>query len=163
MVALEQEIASIIRFVLDATGNALTPYYKQVPEDFVVPSVYFPQPVFTMRGETFATYALEYEWHIKFFASEDDEAQANAATALNAICAERLLVPLINEEGGYIGRGVRLKDPELSKADDNAYQLKLRWASRRPYNAMPYQKMMSYNLSIYTDDAYRAAVSKINE
>lgn len=162
MVVLEQEIASIIRFILDST-TGLTPYYHQVPESFVVPSVYFPQPVFMSRGETFATYALEYDWLIKFFASTDAEAQANAAIALNAICAARRLVPLIDESGQPVGRGVRLKDPELKKADDNAYQIELRWDSRRPYNAEEYQKMMHYNLDIYTDEAYRAAVTKITE
>lgn len=75
----------------------------------------------------------------------------------------RLLVPLIDEQGQPVGRGVRLKDPELSKADDNAYQIRLQWDSRRPYNAVEYQKMMHYDLNIYTDDAYLAAVSKITE
>lgn len=162
MVALEQEIASIIRLILDAT-TGLTPYYQQVPDSFMVPAVYFPQPIFTARGETFLTYALEYDWFVKFFASTDGEAQAHAARALNAICAARLLVPLIDEQGQPVGRGVRLKDPELSKADDNAYQIRLQWDSRRPYNAVEYQKMMHYDLNIYTDDAYRAAVSKITE
>lgn len=162
MVALEQEIASIIHFILDAT-DGLTPYYQQVPDSFIVPAVYFPQPVFTARGETFLTYALEYDWFVKFFASTNGEAQAHAATALNAVCAARLLVPLIDEQGEAIGRGVRLKDPELSKADDNAYQIRLRWDSHRPYNALEYQKMVHYDLSIYTDDAYHAAVSKIRE
>lgn len=162
MVALEQEIASIIRFILDAT-TGLTPYYQQVPDSFIVPAVYFPQPVFAARGETFLTYALEYDWFVKFFASTDGEAQAHAARALNAICAARLLVPLIDEQGQSVGRGVRLKDPELSKVDDNAYQIRLQWDSRRPYNAVEHQKMMHYDLNIYTDDAYRAAVSKITE
>lgn len=162
MVALEQEIASIIRFILDAT-DGLTPYYQQVPDSFIVPAVYFPQPVFTARGETFLTYALEYDWFVKFFASTNGEAQAHAAAALNAVCAARLLVPLIDEQGQAVGRGVRLKDPELSKADDNAYQIRLRWDSHRPYKALEYQKMVHYDLSIYTDDAYRAAVKKIRE
>ena len=162
MVALEQEIASIIRFILDAT-TGLTPYYQQVPDSFTVPAVYFPQPIFAARGETFLTYALEYDWFVKFFASTDGEAQAHAARALNAICAARLLVPLIDEQGQPVGRGVRLKDPELSKADDNAYQIRLQWDSRRPYNAVEDQKMMHYDLNIYTDDAYLAAVSKITE
>lgn len=162
MVALEQEIASIIRFILDAT-TGLTPYYQQVPDSFFVPAVYFPQPIFSARGETFLTYALEYDWFIKFFARTSGEAQARAATALNAICAARMLVPLIDEHGRPTGRGVRLKDPELSKADDNAYQIRLRWDSRRPYNSVEYQKMMHYDLSIYTDDAYRAAIDKIKE
>lgn len=161
MIALTQEIASAIRFILDATPG-LTPYYEKVPEDFVVPSVYFPPPVAPARGDTFKTYALEYSWIIKFFAGTDGEAQGLADTALNAICAARLLIPLIDDQGERTGRGFRMKDPELKKADDNAYQIELRWDSRRPYNASESQKMMTYGMQIYTDDAYRAAVTNLN-
>lgn len=43
MAALEQEIASVIRFILDSLPG-ITPYYWDIPEGFVVPSVFFPQP-----------------------------------------------------------------------------------------------------------------------
>jgi len=152
MVTLEQEVASVIRYVLDAT-TGLTPYYWQVKEDFVVPSVYFPEPVFTARGDTFNTYALEYDWFIKFFASTNAEALHHAATALNAICADRLLIPLIDEQGERTGKGLRLKDPKLEKVDENAYQLELRWDSHRPYNRQEYEKMLTYGLSFIADDA----------
>ena len=38
---LEKEVASIIKFILDSAGNPV-PYYHNMPENFVVPSVYFP-------------------------------------------------------------------------------------------------------------------------
>lgn len=98
MAALEQEIASVIRFILDSVPG-ITPYYWDIPEGFVVPSVFFPQPELTPLGDTFASYAVEYDWYIKFFASTDEDAYASAAAALNAICAARLLVPLIDEAG----------------------------------------------------------------
>ena len=110
MAALEQEIASVIRFILDSVPG-ITPYYWDIPEGFVVPSVFFPQPELTPLGDTFASYAVEYDWYIKFFASTDEDAYASAAAALNAICAARLLVPLIDEAGAAVGGGVRLKDP----------------------------------------------------
>ena len=44
MAALEQEIASVIRFILDSVPG-ITPYYWDIPEGFVVPSVFFPQPL----------------------------------------------------------------------------------------------------------------------
>lgn len=162
MVVLEQEIASVIRFVTDALPT-LTPYYQRLPEGFLVPAVYFPPPVMTSRGDTLKTYALEYDWHITFFASTDGDAQAHARNALNAICAARRLIPLIDESGGKTGKGVRLKDPSLDRADENAYQIELRWDSAYPYNVRASQKMMTYDLTIYTDRAYRAAVSKITQ
>lgn len=110
MAALEQEIASVIRFILDSVPGT-TPYYWDIPEGFVVPSVFFPQPELASLGDTFASYAVEYDWYIRFFASTDEDAYASAAAALNALCAARLLVPLIDETGAAAGGGVRLKDP----------------------------------------------------
>ena len=65
MAALEQEIASVIRFILDSVPG-ITPYYWDIPEGFVVPSVFFPQPELTPLGDTFASYAVEYDWYIRF-------------------------------------------------------------------------------------------------
>lgn len=62
MAALEQEIASVIRFILDSVPG-ITPYYWDIPEGFVVPSVFFPQPELTPLGDTFASYAVEYDWY----------------------------------------------------------------------------------------------------
>ena len=83
MAALEQEIASVIRFILDSVPGT-TPYYWSIPEGFVVPAVFFPQPELTPLGDTFASYAVGYDWYIQFFASTDEDAYASAAAALNA-------------------------------------------------------------------------------
>lgn len=148
MAALEQEIASVIRFVLDSVPG-ITPYYWSIPEGFIVPSVFFPQPELTPRGDTLLSYAVEYNLYIKFFSSTDEDAYSNAATALNALCAARLLVPLIDETGAAVGGGLRLKDPGgVKKLDTGVVQLALTWDSRHPYNVANYQKVMNYNLDI---------------
>ena len=86
---------------------------------------------------------------IKFFASTDEDAYASAAAALNAICAARLLVPLIDEAGAAVGGGVRLKDPGgVKRLDTGTAQLALHWDSRRPYNRVDCQKVMHYNLDL---------------
>lgn len=150
MAALEQEIASVIRFILDSVPE-ITPYYWDIPEGFVVPSVFFPQPELTPLGDTFASYAVEYDWYIQFFASTDEDAYASAAAALNALCAARLLVPLIDETGAAAGGGVRLKDPGgVKRLDTGTAQLTLHWDSRRPYNRVDCQKVMHYNLDLKT-------------
>lgn len=140
---LEQELASIIKFTLNAAGNP-SPYYKSVPEDFVVPSAYFPIPVITTGGETFVTYSMDYTWYIKFFASTTDEAYALGLAVLTAIKGKRNLIPLIDTNGDAAGGGLRIKDPELLELDSGAVQLKLSWRSRRPYDADEVEKMLSY-------------------
>lgn len=133
MYELEQELASIIRFILDAAGNP-APYYHEIPQDFLVPSIYFPTPEITTGGETFLTYRAEYVWYISFFGSTTQDAYDMALKALTAIKESRNLIPLISDTGEQTGKGIRVKDPEIKKIADGAYRLVIEFASRRPYD-----------------------------
>lgn len=128
---MEQELASIFSFVLKSADNP-QPYYTDIPQDFTVPSVYFPIPEITTCGDTFNTYGAEYDWYIKFFHSTTQAAYLLALKALTAIKENRNLIPLLDENGAKIG-GIRIKDPELRIADECAVQLTIRFVSRRPY------------------------------
>ena len=46
---LEQDLASIMSFLTIHSGNP-APYYKNVPEQFRVPAVYFPRPEIGSSG-----------------------------------------------------------------------------------------------------------------
>jgi len=159
---LEQEIASLIRYSLEKSGNP-APYYDEVPRDFFVPAAYFPQPEITSRGDTLLTYALEYIWFIKFFHKSTPDAYALGLSVLAALQENKNVVPLINSDGEYTGRGFRLKDPSLKRIDGatGAAQLTLSWDSPRPYNDASSQKMMVYDLNMYSRAAYEAATRQI--
>lgn len=159
---LEQEIASIMKFTLEKAGNP-APYYNRVPEGFLIPSVYFPVPEVTTRGETFRTYALEYMWFIKFFGLDERRAHELAFSVLTAIKARRNLIPLIDTKGQPTGRSFRLKDPELKRLDGTpgVAQITLTWDSRRPYDDPAVQKMMVYDIDMHSKAAYEAAVAEI--
>lgn len=128
---MEQELASIFSFVLKSADSP-QPYYRDIPQDFVVPSVYFPVPEISTGGDTFNTYGVEYDWYIKFFHSTTQEAYSLALKALTAIKENRNLIPLLDENGAKIG-GIRIKDPDLRIVDECAVQLTIRFVSRRPY------------------------------
>ncbi len=131
---LEQEMASIIKFVLTC-ARELSPYYWNVPENFVVPSAYFPPPEIDTDGETFCTYAMDFSWYIKLFHQTAQEAYSIGNIVLMGIRAARNLIPLITEDGKEIrGSWVRVEDPKLKVLDDGAAQLTISWRSRRPYN-----------------------------
>lgn len=159
---LEQEIASIIKFVLEKSGNP-TPYYNEVPEGFLLPSVYFPVPEVSSSGDTLATYSLNFILFVKFFHIDVRRAYERGLSALTAIRAARNLIPLIDESGEKTGRGFRLKDPTLRKIDTTpgVVQLELSWDSPRPYNDPEAQKMMIYDLNFYGKSAYESAVEKV--
>lgn len=147
---LEQEIASIIKFVLDKSEKP-TPYYYSVPRSFAVPAAYFPVPEITTGGETLSTYRMEYDWFIKFFHHTTEKAHARALMALTAILEGRNLVPLISTDGTPTGKGLRVKDPAVKPLDDGAVQLKISFTSRRPYYRPDVQKMQNYGIENWTD------------
>lgn len=145
--ALEQELASIIKFVLDGTGNP-APYYYKVPQSFSVPAAYFPRPEIVSGADTFNFYSLEYAWYIKLFAQSDEAAYDLGLTALTAIRGKRNLIPLIDEDGEEVsGSYVRVNDPSIKMLDDGACQLAVVWISRRPYDTEDSEKMMTYELT----------------
>ncbi len=157
---LEQEIASAMKFIIKNSGSP-APYYYKVPQDFFVPAVYFPSPEIESDGYTLNTYALTYSWFIKFFDKNTQSAYAAGLAALTALQDARNVIPLIDTTGKLTGRGFRLKDPKL-KPLDSAAQLTLSWESPRPYYAPEHEKMMVYDLNVYTKGAFDGAVSKIN-
>lgn len=144
---LEQEIASIIKYLLDATGNP-SPYYYSVPQSFVVPAAYFPTPEIDTDGDTLNTYGMDYVMYVKFFAKSTREAYNYGVTALTKTRGRRNLIPLINEMGNDTGKGMRIYDPDLKMLDDGAAQLTIAWRSRRPYDRREYAEVRSVNLSL---------------
>ena len=130
---LEQEMASIIKFVLDKAGSP-APYYWNVPQNFSVPAAYFPTPEIGTGGETFLTYYMDYVWFIKFFHKTGQGAYSLGHAVTTAIKAARNLIPLIAEDGSEVaGNWVRINDPQIKALDDGAAQLTVSWRSRRPY------------------------------
>lgn len=159
---LEQEIASVIKWLLDATGNP-HPYYWNVPQSFAVPAAYFPPPEIDTGGETLASYNMDYVMFVKFFSNTTQEAYALGLAAVTNTRAAHNLVPLIGEDGERAGRGIRINDPALKTLDDGAAQLTLSWRSRRPYNGEDAQKVMTIDLSMYGKQYTQTAIDEETE
>ena len=159
---LEQEIASAIRFILNAADNPV-PYYYSVPEGFLVPSIYFPLPEIESSGDTLTSYSLTYTWFITFFHNDTRDAQELAFKALMALQSRKNLIPLIDETGALTEDGFRTLDPSL-KAIDNAVQLTLSWNSGRPYyiGETP-EPAVELNFNIRLRTAFDNAVSQMTE
>ena len=133
-----------------------------MPQDFVVPAVYFPVPDIFSGGDTLRSYNLNYNWHIKFFHRDTQSAHELAFAALTELQGRKNLVPLIDEAGELTGRGFRTHDPEIKKIDDGAVQLTVVWDSPRPYYREPTQKMMRFYVN-YVKKQYDKAIIQINK
>ena len=148
---IDQEIASIIHFIL-GTAKGISPYYFNMPQDFAIPSFFFPPPEFEAFGDTLQSFRFDYSWTIPVFAYDNSRAHAIAANVAHVLETYRRVVPLIGEDGKPIGKGLRLKDPEVKDLDKEGVPgvagLVLHWSSRRPYYEEDAPKMLQYILNI---------------
>lgn len=147
---LEAELAGVMKFILGAVQ--VTPYYHEIPRDFVVPAVYFPHPEITSSGDTLSGYRLSYTWFIKFIATTTPLAYEAARQAVAAIMDARRLIPLYTADGKATGYGFRVEDPSISKVERGRYQMALAWDSPRCYTEQEAQKMMHYELNLYSKE-----------
>ncbi len=145
MIELEQELASIMKFILDNTGNP-SPYYWKVPERFDVPAIYFPSPEITTGGETLLTYRMDYIWYILLFHKTSNKAYSLGLQALTAIKRKRNRIPVIDIVGKETKEAIRLKDPKLKVLDSGVAQLQLEWTVRDPYDKISSEKMQTYHI-----------------
>lgn len=163
---IEQEIASIAKFVLACTGNP-EPYYWNIPENFYIPAAYFPIPEIDSGGDTLSTYSMDFAWYINLFHKTDQKAYALGRAAITAIREARNLIPLISEDGEQIEKMfVRVNDPKLKGVDTGVVQLSINWCTRRLYKAEDANSAQSFNLDLVMksgreiSDVYAEALEK---
>ena len=158
---LEQEIASVMSFVIDKADNP-APYYWNIPQDFVVPAVYFPQTEIVSGADTLSSYTLDYSLFVKFFAKDTQSAHAMGSAVLTAIKSIKNDIPLIDENGESTGRIVRMDDPVLRPTGDMAAQLTLMWTSHRPYYEKAFTKMETFEINLFLKNSFDNAVVNYN-
>lgn len=147
---IEQEMASVIHFLLKAAGNP-TPYYWDIPQGFMVPAMYFPRPVIMTGPDTLETYYMDQTMYVKVFAKNTEQAMDIGRQTVRQVRQAKNLIPLIGKDGNALteefGKSrdyVRLQDPELSSSDECTCRMIIRWRSREPYNHIDVQKMMRF-------------------
>lgn len=136
---LDQELASIARFVYDNIGIKSV-HYGEMPENFKTPSVYFPVPEVITRGDTTTTYAIMYSWFIKVFDISSNRAYGRTFNVLNQLKQNRNMIPIINPDGTAQDKKFRIKDPRISKLETGAMQLQIDWDSVRTYTKAQSEK-----------------------
>lgn len=157
---LDNELASAMHFIIAASENP-HPYYWNIPQDFVVPAVYFPQPEIDTRGDTFSTYALNFSWFVRFFHKDNQLAHTMAFSSLTALQQNRNAVPIINANGNPTGKIFRMHDPNLRIISDGVAQLHLRWDSPRPYRAEKSEKITVFRVRSHIKNAFTTAINQI--
>lgn len=150
---LEQEAASIMKFVIENAENPY-PYYWNVPQNFMIPAVYFPIPEMLTGGETFLTYYIDFSWYIDFFHKTAQQTYGLGHKVLTAIKEQKNLIPLITEDGNLIENNwIRVDDPSVEVIENGTVQLKITWRSRRPYKQNEAQKAKLFHMDMFLQSA----------
>ena len=124
-IVLEQAFASIIRYVQDhASAEKL--YFDELPENFAVPSIYFPVPTTESTKATFETWMTEIYVDVWFMGATDWLANAGACAVRDSLLHDECCIGIINEDGTVSGDKLRLAPPRTMKLSERCVQLTLR-------------------------------------
>ncbi len=145
---IEQEMASVMRFVLETLENPY-PYYEEIPEGFLVPAVYFPVPEIETDNDTLSAYKLTYVWNISFIHRGTREAHDMALKVMEGLKKNRNKVKIINEDGSETEKSFYVKTSRIAETESGTVQMTVEWESRRLYTMEAVLKMRRYYVNSY--------------
>lgn len=129
---LQDEIGSVMRFCYDI--NPVKIYTDRIPQDMVVPCMYFPAPIVTSSTDTITGYRNTYQLFVKVFAQKTQQAHIKAHEIAEQIRACRGIIAVIGFDGDpsqeYMQVNLGLQTKVI---DDGVVQLAIKWDSQYPF------------------------------
>lgn len=129
---MNPEIGSIMAYLYNLFPVKI--YDLKLPQDFQVPSLYFPQPTANSGNDTNQTYLRSYTLNIKLFHHDTNQAYYKAEEIADKIMINREIIPMVNEEGSETGDFIRFNRIETRVGDNGVAMLILNWDSRYFYH-----------------------------
>jgi len=99
IIMYEQIHGSMKAFVYDSLPANIFAYHDQVPEELVIPSVYYPILSINDSKTSKDHYTLLYTMTVRFFNATTDKAMQTAEKVANKIRSNGYTVHLRNEDG----------------------------------------------------------------
>lgn len=123
ILALEQSLASAVRYIQNHSKIETAPYFDEEPEQYKVPSLYFPVPWTQSKKVTLSTYRSTLIFQCQFMASTDWEAYQTAVNVRDCMLLDGCGIPLMNKDGTLSNSFVRIVNPEVKKIERGIVQL----------------------------------------
>lgn len=120
---LEQALASAVRYVQNRADNDAALYFDEIPEDYRVPSVYFPVPMTDSRRVSFNTFLNTLKVEAWFMASSDWLAYADAARVRDCLMMDGCRIDLMQKDGQITGKALQATDPTTAKVERGIVRL----------------------------------------
>ncbi len=128
---MNPEVGSIMAFFYNLFPVKV--YTKEVPENFVVPSLYFPTPFSFDGNDTNQTFLKTYSLPVKLFHKDAQQADTEAERIADTVRRKRMLIPLINPDGSATGEYIRITRIE-TRITDGVASIVVNWDSRYHYD-----------------------------
>ena len=120
---LETEIAALVRF-MDPLN--LKTYFKELPEGFATPSVYFPPPEVSSGTHSLSAYSNVFSQIEK------------------SILGRRSRIPLYDKDGKPAGKSFRIDKVGIKNIDTGVTQVTLNWKTLTAYDDETYIKAVNF-------------------
>lgn len=139
---LEYEITAIYYFI--AERITATAYFEEVPENLMIPCVFYPTP--EQNGGVFSAskYKTDFVMYIKFMAESTFKAYEMANAVQQSLMKKRRKVPLVNETGTKTGKNFQINNPVVRKVDNGVYQMEVSWKRYTPYETKQITKAKEF-------------------
>ncbi len=122
-ITLEQSLASAVRYIQDCDEESIKVYFDEVPEDYAVPSLYFPVPQTSSRKVSLSTYMTEITVNCRFMDVTDWRANDRATTVRDCLLLDDCVIPIVSAEGEVAEKGLHTDQPEVRRIDEGIVQL----------------------------------------
>lgn len=141
---LEQEIAALVHFVEPYVSKC---YFRELPEGFATPSVFFPPPEVDGVEHSLSAYANEFALFMKVFDRDSIGAYAVASKIVEDIQNHRKRIPLYDEKGEITGKNFRVTKLNAKIIDVGVAQIAVEWKTLTAYDEEIYTKAKDFYYS----------------
>lgn len=143
---MDQYESSIARVCLELSKIPCL-YEDNVPENFMVPSLYFPAHSSYPSASALNSYQSSYSIYAKVFAVTKREAGELAEKIVQGIMLRKCQIPLFEENGADSGKIIKLDPPSSRVIDEGMAQVTLTYRIIRGFTKEKSTGAQSVNIN----------------
>ncbi|MDE5564983.1 MAG: hypothetical protein K2I93_07485 [Oscillospiraceae bacterium] len=143
---MDQYESSLARVCLELGGISCL-YEDNVPENFMVPSLYFPPHAVFPSASALGSYQSSYTIYAKVFAATKREAEELAEKIVQGIMLQKCLIPVFEENGADSGNVIKLEPPSSKGIDEGMAQITLTYKIIRVFKETKYPSVQSVEIN----------------
>lgn len=143
---MDQYESSLARTCLELSGISYL-YEDNVPENFMVPSLYFPVPAAFPSVSALGSFRSRYTVYANVFAVSRREAGELAEKIVQGIMRKNCLLPVFEESGADSGKALKLEPPSSKVIDEGMAQVTLSYSIIRFYTRTATAKTQGVNIN----------------